>query len=199
MNQRMRAGRCHSLITRKCLRLSCALLGLLFGATAVRPQTVSEHDVEAAYLYNFGKFVHWPAEALAGVNSFDICVLGRDPFGSKLEQLIANDQLSGKPIRKRVIAHASEATGCAIVYVSDSEAANLHKILAVLNGKGVLLVSGLPHFVEDGGAIQFLVEENRVRFAVNLDAAQKNRLALSSELLKVATSVTGKPQSGGTR
>lgn len=199
MNQRLRAGRRQSLITRKCLRLSCALLGLLFGAAAVRAQTVSEHDVEAAYLYNFGKFVHWPAEALAGVDSFDICVLGRDPFGSKLEQLIANDQLSGKPIRKRLIAHTSEATGCAIVYVSDSEAANLHKILVALNGKGALLVSGLPHFLEDGGTIQFVLEENRVRFEVNLDAAQKNGLTLSSELLKVATSVTGMPQSGETR
>jgi hypothetical protein len=98
-----------------------------------------------------------------------------------------------------VIAHASEATGCAIVYVSDSEAGNLEKILAELNGKGALLVSGLPDFAEDGGAIQFLVEENRVRFEVNLDAASRNRLALSSELLKVAMSVTGKPQSGGTR
>lgn len=195
MNQRMRAGR----ITPRWLRLSCALLVLLLGVAAVAAQTVSEYDVEAAYLFNFGKFVRWPADALAGADSFDICVLGRDPFGVKLEQLIANEKMDGRPIRKRVIAHASEATGCAIVYVSDSEAGNLEKILAELNGKGALLVSGLPDFAEDGGAIQFLVEENRVRFEVNLDAASRNRLALSSELLKVAMSVTGKPQSGGTR
>jgi hypothetical protein len=169
------------------------------GAAAVPAQTVSEYDVEAAYLYNFGKFVRWPAETLAVADNFDICVLGQDPFSGKLEQLIANEKMDGKPIRKRVLAHASEATGCAIVYVSDSEAANLEKILAALSGKGVLLVSGLPHFAEKGGAVQFLVEENRVRFEVNLDAAQKNRLTLSSELLKVATSVTGKPQSGEAR
>ena len=197
MNRRTRMGR--DRITRRWLRLSCALLALLLGVAAVPAQTVSEYDVEAAYLYNFGKFVRWPAENLAGADSFDICVLGQNPFGGKLEQLIANERMDGKPIRKRALAHASDATGCAIVYVSDSEAANLEKILAVLNGKGVLLVSGLPHFAEDGGAIQFLVEEDRVRFEVNLDAAQKNRLALSSELLKVAMSVTGKPQSGGAR
>lgn len=195
MNERMGAGQ----ITRRWLRLSCALLGLLLGVATVPAQTLSEYDVEAAYLYNFGKFVRWPTDALAGADSFDICVLGQDPFGGKLEQLIANEKMDGRPIRKRVIAHASQAAGCAIVYISESEAANVEKAVATLNGKGALLVSGLPHFGEDGGAIQFLVEENRVRFEVNLNALQKNRLTVSSELLKVARNVTGKPQSGGTR
>lgn len=185
--------------TRRILaRLSCALLGCLVTAVAMPAQTLSEYDVEAAYLYNFGKFVRWPAGALAGANSFDICILGQDPFGGTLDRLIAQDQIEGKPIHRRVIAHAAEAAGCAIVYISDSEEANRQKILSALNGKGYLLVSGLPHFVEDGGTIQFSVQENRVRFEINLDAASKNRLVLSSELLKVALSVTGKRQSGVT-
>ena len=171
---------------------------LLTAVVCDAAQTVSEYDVEAAYLYNFGKFVRWPADAMSGSRSFDICVLGRDPFGARLDQLIANDQMEGKPIRKRLIAHASEAAGCAIVYIADSEAANREKIISALDGKGCLTVSGLPHFLEDGGTIQFLVEDKRVRFAVNLDAAAKSRLVLSSELLKVAMSVTGR-QSGGPR
>lgn len=198
MKRRMRVDRGGCLTARTWLRVSCALLGLFF-AVAGPAQTVSQYDVEAADLYNFGKFVRWPADALAGADSFDICMLGQNPFGGKLEQLIAHEQMSGKPIRKRVIAHASEAKGCAIVYISESEGPNLEIVLAALNGKGALLVSGLPHFAEDGGAIQFLVEDNRVRFEVNLDAVTKNRLAVSSELLKVATGVIGKPQSGGSR
>lgn len=199
MNGRMQVDRGVPPITRMWLRGSCALLGLLLAILPASAQTVSEYDVEAAYLYNFGKFVRWPADAVAGTDSFDICVLGQDPFGGKLEQLIANEQMSGKPIRKKVIAHTSGARGCAIVYISDSEGPNLEMTLAALNGKGALLVSGLPHFAEDGGAIQFLVEENRVRFEVNLAGVTKNRLAVSSELLKVATSVIGKQQSGGSR
>lgn len=180
-------------------RLLMALLGLFFASTYVYPQSVSEYDVEAAYLYNFGKFVRWPADAMDGAKSFDICVLGRDPFGGSLEKLTANDEIGGRPIRKRVIARASDATGCAIVYISDSESDNVENILAALNGRGELLVSGLPHFAEDGGTIQFMTQDSRVRFAVNLDSAAKNRLGLSSELLKVAVRVTGKPQSGGVR
>lgn len=179
-------------------RLSCVLLSFLFAALAMPAQTLSEYDVEAAYLYNFGKFVRWPADTMAAADSFDICILGKNPFGGTLDRLIAHDQIDGKPIHKRIIAHASEAAGCAIVYVSDSEAANLQKTLSALNGKGQLLVSGLAHFNEEGGAIEFTVQENRVRFEINLDAASKNRLMLSSELLKVALSVTGKPQSGVT-
>lgn len=183
---------CRNSDSRTGVRLLMALLGLFFASVYVHAQTVSEYDVEAAYLYNFGKFVRWPADALDGVRSFDICVLGRDPFGGALEKLTANDQINGMPIRKRVIAHVSEASGCAIVYIADSESPNLERILAALNGKGQLLVSGLPHFAEAGGTIQFIIEDNRVRFAVNLDSAAKNRLTLSSELLKVAVSVQRK-------
>ncbi|HEX5236526.1 MAG TPA: YfiR family protein [Silvibacterium sp.] len=181
------------------VRLVFALLGVFLAAASGYAQTVSEYDVEAAYLYNFGKFVRWPADAMDRSKSFDICVLGRDPFGDALEKLTTDDQVDGRPIRKRTIAHASDAAGCAIVYISDSESDNVERILAALNGKGELLVSALPNFAEDGGTIQFMMQDNRVRFEVNLDAAAKNRLALSSELLKVAVRVTGKRQSGGVR
>lgn len=179
-------------------RLGCALLCLFLafpvGAT-VASQPVSEYDVEAAYLYNFGKFVHWPDSAQKNP-SFDICILGEDPFGGTLDKLIVNDDMDGKPIRKRIIGRASEAAGCAIVYVSDSEAGNLHRILAHFAGSGTLLVSSLPDFARHGGMVQFVLQGDRVRFEVNLKAAAQSHLVLSSELLKVAVSVTGRPRRG---
>lgn len=177
-------------------RLACAPLALLFSAPLLPAQALSEYDVQAAYLYNFGKFVHWPADVSAASSSFDICILGQNPFGGALDRLIANEQIGGKPIRRRDIPRAAEAQGCAIVYISDSEAPDLRRIVAALNGKGALLVSGLPHFCEEGGAIQFVMHHDRVRFEVNLDAASANRLTISSELLKVAVAVMGKPQKG---
>lgn len=181
---------------RICARLACALLALLFPPLLLSAQTLSEYDVQAAYLYNFGKFVHWPADVSASSSTFDICILGRDPFGGTLDRLIASEQIGGKPIRRRFIPRPTEAQGCAIVYISDSEAPDLRRIVAALSGKGVLLVSGLPHFCEQGGAVQFVMQNDRVRFEVNLDAASANRLAMSSELIRVAVAVMGKPPSG---
>jgi hypothetical protein len=184
--------------TRLPLRLGCALL-CLFAAfpmdATVSAQPVSEYDVEAAYLYNFGKFVRWPDSASKG-STFDICILGDDPFGGTLEKLIANDHVHGRPIRKRMISRSAEAAGCAIVYISDSEAGNLHRILSRFAGSGVLLVSNLPDFAQQGGMVQFLLQGDRVRFKVNLNPANQSQLVLSSELLKVAVRVTGSPQGG---
>lgn len=176
------------------VRLSCALLGVFLTALSLQAQSLSEYDVEAAYLYNFGKFVRWPADGTIEVSSFDICILGQDPFGGTLDKLIANDKMGGKPIRKRVISRTADAAGCAIIYISDSEAGNVRRIVSALDSHGELLVSGLPNFLRDGGMIQFDVDGNRVRFSVNLDPATKSHLVFSSQLLKVAKSVVGRPQ-----
>lgn len=183
---------------RAILRLSCAA-AFLIGPGTLIPETLSQYNVEAEYLSNFGKFVRWPADVFESEKNFDICILGQDPFDGTLEHLVANEQMNGKPMQRRVIAHASEGQGCAIVYVADSEAPHLEETVVALNRRGQLLVSGLPHFLEDGGTIQFLIEKRRVRFEVNLDSASKEGLILSSELLKVAITVVGKPQSGAVR
>lgn len=179
------------------VRLGCALLGVFMVALSLSAQTLSEYDVEAAYLYNFGKFVRWPA-ASEKTSTFDICILGQDPFGGTLEKLIANDKIAGKPIRKRMVESSSDSTGCAIVYISDSESRDLRKILASLDG-GELLVSGLPNFLREGGMIQFVMDGDRVRFEINLDPVTKNHLILSSQLLKVAVRVTGRRQKRAAR
>ncbi len=176
------------------VRLSCVFVGIFLIALSLPAQPLSEYDVEAAYLYNFGKFVHWPAESANRNPTFDICILGQDPFGGTLDKLIVNDKMDGRPIRKRVISRTIEADGCAIVYISDSESENMGRIISVLGTQGELLVSGLPNFLREGGMIQFVVDGDRVRFAVNLDPATKNHLVFSSQLLKVAESVVGKPQ-----
>lgn len=181
------------------VRIGCALLGVFLVALSLQAQMLSEYDVEAAYLYNFGKFVRWSNEGANTSPTFDICILGQDPFGGTLDKLIANDKIDGKPIRKRILDQTAESAGCAIVYISDSEAENVRRIISVLSARGELLVSGLPNFLREGGMIQFVVEGDRVRFQVNLDTAAKSHLVLSSQLLKVAVRVTGSPQDGTVR
>jgi len=155
----------------------------------------TEYDVKSAYLYNFGKFVRWPATQPAeGI--FSICVLGQDPFGSSLDAL-SRQTLDGKSVSVKRITQPEESTGCRIIFISLSEEHRLKEILAALDKKPVLTVSEMPHFSRNGGMIQFVMDGNRVRFEVNLSASENAGLTLSSELLKVATSVKRNPQPGG--
>ena len=155
---------------------------------------MSEFDVKAAYLFNFGKFVRFtPSDAVIKRQSFDICIVGEDPLGHTLDELTANEQLDGKPVRVVRLKTAAEARGCAIAYISASEGTRVRTDLDALRGQAVLTVSDAANFLQHGGMIQFVIAANHVRFAVNLDAVRSAQLSLSSELLKVAISVNGKP------
>ena len=177
-------------------RYFCSFLLLPFlshPCPAQSQASFTPYDVEAAYLYNFGKFVEWPAAAGASSQPFSICILGQDNFGEKLNNLIAGETMQGREVAARRLASIADADNCQILFIGASETARLEKDLAVLETRPILTVSSLPSFLEHGGMIQFLLEDNRVRFAVNLPAARRTGLALSSELLKVAVYVTTKP------
>jgi hypothetical protein len=152
----------------------------------------TEYQVKAAYLYNFGKFVQWPA-AVAPAGDFSICVLGEDPFGATLDTTIADESINGKKVVVKRIAKPQDALNCHILFISPTEEGRLKEILATLGKTGVLTVSDISQFTRRGGMIQFLVDANRVRFEVNLTAAERNGLALSSQLLKVAIRVKRNP------
>jgi len=175
--------------------ISWLLLGLP-GALAQRPKP-SDYDVKAAYLYNFGRFVEWPGKVEASLGgSFRVCVLGQDPFGPSLDTTLAGETIAGKTVVAKRISSAHESGNCQILFLGFSEASRLNKIIAELDQKSVLTVSDMPQFLNSGGMIQFVLEGKNVRFEVNLPAAQRAGLTLSSELLKVATVVRRNPQPG---
>jgi hypothetical protein len=168
------------------LRLLLVLALVVSSEPALEAQQVrpTEAQLKAAFLFNFGKYVTWPA--IPG-QSFSICVLGRDPFGPTLDSIVAGETLGGKPASVRRIRGAQEASSCQIVFISSSEDIHLQSTLAALGRSGsALTVSDMPDFVQRGGMIQFVDEGNRVRFMVNLAVARRAGLVLSSELLKVA-------------
>jgi hypothetical protein len=168
--------------------LSCALWPAI-PRTAKAAEHFSQYEVEAAYLFNFAKFVTWPSSSLAERARFNICVLGEDPFGASLDRIIAGETIGGKPVVDKRISSAEEAAGCSILYISSSEEGRLSRVLTAVKDEPVLTVSDISNFTERGGIIQFILRDNRVRFEVNLLPAQRDHLALSSELLKVAASV----------
>jgi YfiR/HmsC-like len=183
-------------------RLCFALLLLLGAAIAAKGLGAqqpgpSEYKIKATYLYNFGRFVKWPEDLSSGkTDSFGVCVLGQDPFGPTLDSTFAGETLDGKPVVVKRVARAQGALGCRILFISSTEEAHLKAILAVLDDAGTLTVSDMPEFTERGGMIQFVFEGSKIRFEVNLASAESSRLVLSSELLKVASTVKGSVRPG---
>ena len=164
--------------------------GTVFPSAILRAQQSkpAEYQVKAVYLYNFSKFVEWPATS-GEEDSFAICVLGHDPFGPALDSTLLGEKVDNKNIVARRIVDVQEASKCRILFLASSEAARMKQILVSLGKASVLTVSDLPDFSVSGGMIQFVMEDNKVRFEVNLSAADKAGLTLSSQLLKVATTV----------
>jgi hypothetical protein len=169
-----------------------ALVWALIGPPSMQGQhsKPTEYEVKATYLYNFSRFVEWPTKVTqAQSDSFSICVLGQDPFGPALNAILADVTIAGKNVVAKRIPTPQDAVNCRVLFISSSEDSHLKQILTTLRDASVLTVSDLPQFTQRGGMVQFLVEENRVRFEVNLAIAGRAGLTLSSELLKVAIKV----------
>lgn len=169
------------------------VFSLGFGQQVAPP---TEPQIKAVYLYNFGKFVRWQINAASGGNSFDICVIGKNPFGGLLESTVAGESMDGKAIVVRNIAGMQESGQCRILFISSSEAGRLKAILGATRHQNALTVSDIPGFAMHGGMIEFVNQEGRVRFQVNVAPMSDAGLSVSSELLKVATRVIGVGRAG---
>jgi hypothetical protein len=195
--QKRRPRRLHSFVTLTAARALTAavLLAQTPAANPATPEKPTEYDVKAAYLLNFGKFVR-TFRTEAPRSSFDICMLGHDPMGSSLDALASNSTIDGRPVRITHLPDISDAKSCEILFLGAAEENRIREDLAILGNADILTVSDAPDFLQHGGMIQFVLVSNHVRFAVNLDAVNHTHLVLSSELLRVASSVTGKSPRG---
>jgi hypothetical protein len=172
------------------------LATLVEAAPAPTPQAVSEYKVKAAFLFNFAKFVEWPEQDDDG-DSVTIGVVGLDPFGESLDQVVRDKTVGTKHIAIRRFAGIDELEPCNILFISQSESSRLDAILKALDGTATLTVGEDEGFVLKGGIIRFFTQESKIRFEINLDAAEYEGLQLSSKLLQVARTVAGKGNRGG--
>lgn len=168
-----------------------AAASLLYAAmaTGADEAQVSEYRVKTAFLYNFSRFVSWPATAMQERNDFSVCVIGSDPFGEQL------DKLTGKSVHSRTLVitrldSIARLYSCHLLYISDD--ADLEKVLSVVRQQPVLTVSDMKNFTEQGGIIQFQLVQNKVRFRINAGAASSAGLTISSKLLSLAVDVSGR-------
>jgi len=166
-----------------------ALLAFLFGlfeAAAADPEP-SEYQVKAAFLFNFAKFVDWPARKSGETNTpMVIGVLGVDPFGALLEETVKDQNIGGRRLVIRALSTADEAGDCHVLFISRSERNRLKPLLASLKGKAVLTVSESKGFAQEGGMINLVVLNGSVKLEINPAAAEEAGLKISSKLLSLA-------------
>ena len=177
-------------VVRRALALALAS-ACLFSSPQARAQsdTPTPEEVEAAYLYQFARYVEWPSDASPPTRSFLICVLGADPFGAALDDIVASKVIGGRPVSVRRMLGLDESAGCRILFVSPSEDSRVPAILSALNKAAIVTVGRGAQFTQRGGMIAFIAVERRVRFVVNLSPSQAAGLRFSSQLLRVAVRV----------
>lgn len=150
------------------------------------PFAYGEYQVKAAFLYNFGKFVDWPVTAEDSGKPLVISVFGTDPFGPVLDRIVQGRLVRGRSVIIRRPIRIEELLPCQILFVSSSEKGRMPTILHALDGASVLTVGEMEGFLQLGGMIGFVVENDKVRFEINEDAARRNGLRISSKLLTLA-------------
>jgi hypothetical protein len=167
-------------------RLSLVWLALS-GAGTLGAPPASEYQVKAAYLFNFGQFVEWPASAFESPTApFVICIVGVDPFGGIIDEAVRGERLEGRPVAIRRFRTSAEAAGCNIVFLARSEAGHLEQSLNALRGHHVLTVTDASGDETRNAAIVLITQNNRIRLRINLGEARANELVISSKLLRPA-------------
>jgi hypothetical protein len=168
-------------------RFAVAALLLFLGTTTGRSPTASETEVKAAYLYNFAKFVEWPAEAFSSESApIQLAVFGDEEFGNKLKSLLVEKKAHGRSFEVKTISTAQEAKNFHMVFVAGPENRRTAQILEATRKSPVLTVGEGEPFLDAGGMISLVLEDAQVKFEVNPEAAQKVKLEISSKALRLA-------------
>jgi hypothetical protein len=163
---------------------------------AAAPYAATETEVQAAFLYHFAQLVTWPDEPWTGASPpLVVAVLGRDPFGDRLEAIIGRQSVRGRPIRivrARTLQDLSLTPN--VVFVGAGRLTEARRILAALPQAPILTVASVPDFAAHGGMVEFvLTPDARVTFDINLRAVERAGLKMSSQLLKIARNVGPPP------
>lgn len=187
MTVKLPAGKVRSTPSSK--KFLCVLGAVVVLLTSSRTQSsaAGEYQVKAAFLYNFAKFIEWPSSSFSDASTpLRICVFGQDPFGQDLRDITNEKTVSGHKLQIMPVVDLQVARTCHILFIASSEKAQLKQTFESLWGADVLTVGDTKGFIEQGGMINFVLENDRVRFEVNHKAAERAGLKISSKLLNVA-------------
>ena len=173
-------------------------LALLLAVPAHAAVVANEYQVKAVFLFNFSRFVEWPASAFASADApFVVGVFGHDPFGGDLDEVVKGETVNGRPIVVKRVMTAADAATCQIVFIHQSEERRLGELLSVLGHRSTLTVSDVPGSAQRGVMIRLVTEKGRVRMRVNVESAKAAELTISSNLLRAAEIVPRATAGGG--
>lgn len=177
--------------------LFALILSLGFGSVTLLSQESLEYPVKAVFLFKFGDYVEWPPGALPKPGApFVIGVLGKDPFGANLDLAVKDRTVQGHPIIVKRFERVEQVKDVQILFVDADNPEQLERFLMDLRTASVLTVCDGP--AKPGAVISFVIQENRVRFEIDTDAAERANLKVSSKLLSLARVVgKAKPSTGG--
>jgi hypothetical protein len=158
------------------------------GAGAASGGMVShEYPLKAIFMLNFARFTAWPTKALADPKApFVIGVLGDDPFDGILEDAVHEENWNGHPISVQRYARLEDIRTCHVLFISESETWHVPKILAALKTKAILTVTDIDGGEAGGVIVQFVTDNNKIRFKINVDSLREANLTMSSKLLRLA-------------
>lgn len=179
-----------ALILKAVFLLSLIRLFCVFELDCRAQNAPTEYQIKAAFIYNFARFIDWPAQAFSSDTSpMIIGVLGKNVFGDSIQQIINGRSIQGHPLEFKEFSSVADATNCQVLFISPSEKDHLSKILNHLVNTNILTVSEPDNFLDEGGMIRLFIVEDKVRFEINNQAAKKAGLTISSKLLSLAIKV----------
>jgi len=153
-----------------------------------------EHDLKAAFLYRFMQFIVWPDDAFAAPHdSFVVGILGPDPFGETLDGILAGERVGQRPIVLERYGSPGEIETCHLLFVNDRESHDLAGTLDRLGRHGLVTVGDVDQFAENGGAIGFVGDADRISLVINTERGRAAGVVFSSKLLHLARTVDGLP------
>ena len=170
------------------LSLCLVALVLLQGSQHVLAQAPSrEYQLKAVFLFNFTQFVNWPDNAFENTQSpLVIGVIGENPFGSYLAQTVSGEKINGHPLAVQNYKNEEEIKSCHILFVNVAETKKQEQVLEEVQGKNILTVSDQPDFLKEGGMIRFVMNNNKIKLQINMEACKESKMVLSSKLLRLA-------------
>jgi hypothetical protein len=172
-------------LTRLLLLLIC-----LGGMTRARSQEgqASSYEIKAVFLFNFTRFVEWPPKTFESDDQpFVIGILGENPFGKTLDEVVVNEKVDNHPIRIRYFDKAADVVNCHLLFVSSRGGNSFARIAGTLQNRHILTVSDRKNFCQQGGVIHLYIQDQKIKIEINTENARASDLRISSKLLMLAS------------
>lgn len=165
-----------------------AIIQTPFHIRAEEPE-FSEYEIKAGFIYNFTKFIEWPNETFPDAKkAMTLCVVGADPFGNALGAL-DDKTAQNRKLEIKYTGRSKDLKTCNILFISASERENLSQVLEMLKGSATLTIGDTRGYAQQGVMINFIMDQNKIRFEINTESARRAKLTISSKLLKLAKAI----------